>query len=177
MKTLPLKRAAAWSLVALLGVGCGSVAVDKSSSNASASGSGSGTGSESATGAGGASSASASGSSGGDVGGGIGFGGFPATSSGVGAGGSPAMPGPFDCAGCICDGSTHYCKLLEGGGPTPPPGPPPEPLCSQFPEQLRCLPLPAACFPTATCQCINPGQGGCTCKVDPAGITVTCVLP
>lgn len=171
MKANRLNRAAAWSLLALLGVGCGSVTVDKSSSNAS----GSGTGSESATGAGGA---SASASSGGDVGGGIGFGGFPAmSSSDVGAGGSPDMPGLFDCFGCLCDGSINYCKVNTGGGPTPPPGPPPEPLCDMAPAQNRCIPLPAECLSMATCQCVTSQQGNCGCKVDHGGITVNCVLP
>jgi hypothetical protein len=174
MKTLSLKRAAAWSLLSLLGVGCGSVTIDKSSSNASGSGSGSG----SATGAGGASSASASASSGGDVGGGIGFGGFPAmSSSDVGAGGSPDMPALFDCFGCLCDGATHFCELFTGGGPTPPPGPPPEPTCPEDNAPNRCKPIPAACSPMATCQCVSPQMGGCTCDVNHQGITVVCVLP
>lgn len=170
MKSPDSMRAAASCLVALLAAACGSVIVDKSSSNASASGS--------AAGAGGAGTTGASSSSGGDVGGGIGFGGFPAmSSSDVGTGGSPAMPGLFDCFGCLCDGSTNYCELLTGGGPTPPPGPPPEPMCDAVPGPTRCKPLPAACLPVATCQCVSSQQGNCTCEVDHAGITVTCVLP
>jgi hypothetical protein len=167
MSSTSLKLAMAWSLAATLAAACGSVDVDKkASSNASGS----------ATGAGGAGTSS---STGGDVGGGIGFGGAPGTSSStVSAGGSPAMPGTFDCNGCLCDGATHFCEqVFHDPSPPPPPGPPPEPLCADDAGLSGCKPIPAACLPTATCQCVDPQLGSCVCKVDHAGITVTCTLP
>jgi hypothetical protein len=173
MSASALKIAAVWTFVAVLAAACSSVGVDKSSANASASGAG---------GASTASSASASGSTSSDVGGAIGFGGFPATSATSGgeggAGGSPAMPGLFDCNGCLCDGATHYCELVSGGkAPGPPPGPPPQPMCPEDAGAIRCKPIPAECLPMATCKCVDPQQGPCTCTVDPQGITVTCNLP
>ncbi|MEP7123871.1 MAG: hypothetical protein ABJE95_23280 [Byssovorax sp.] len=168
MRSPSVKLALIFSAAATLAGACSSVAVDtKSTSNASGS----------ATGAGGAASASSSSGVIEDVGGGTGFGGFPGTTSGAGGtGGSPSMAGMFDCNGCLCDGATHYCEL-QFGGAAPPPGPPPEPMCDADAGPIRCKPIPSACLPMATCQCIYPQEGPCTCKVDPGGITVTCNLP
>lgn len=140
---------------------CSSVAVDKSGSNASASG----------TGAGGASVASSS-SGGGDTG----LGGFSAASTGQGgAGGSPSMPGLFDCAGCLCDGATHYC--ITHDGPKAPGPPPPEPTCPEDGGPLNCMPLSIECLSKPTCQCVAAKMGACQCDVLPQGISVHCVIP
>jgi hypothetical protein len=158
-------------VMAMLPAACGSVTLDRASASASATGTG---------GAGAGTGTSSGSSTGGDVGGSIGFGGFPDTTGGTGgAGGTPSLPGHFDCGGCACDGATHYCELQVGLKKLPPPGPPPEPLCLE-PDGMSpnsCKPIPAACLPEATCACVYPNLGVCSCKVDPQGITVLCNLP
>ncbi len=154
------------ALAALAG-SCGSVAVEHGGSNASASGS--------TTGAGGAGGVGTTSVTSGDIGGGIGFGGFAAT--GGGSGGSPGMPGLFDCGGCLCDGTTHYCRFEGGGGPTPPPGPPPAPLCADDAGVTSCKPIPAECLSSPTCNCLGKPDSICSCEVMAPGILVKCINP
>lgn len=122
------------------------------------------------------------GGSGGVVtGGASGSGGFVIT--GGSGGGEPdgflsdvvlADAAPFDCDGCACDGSTHYCLHVAAGAKTPPL--PDAAACSD--AGTSCIPLPDGCGSTPSCSCIPPKYGGaCYCSDVGGGLLVFCALP
>jgi hypothetical protein len=78
------------------------------------------------------------------------------------------VPEPFDCGGCPCDGTTHYCAGLAAGpvGPGPTAGP------------TECVPLPSACNGQPSCACVDPMPLlGCTCTQGQGGVRVDCAEP
>jgi hypothetical protein len=155
-----------WASPALVVAACGTADPART---AAATGSGGGT----ASAAGGAAGSSGSTSQG-----------IPWTQmTSTGAGGQdaapdvPFVPGPFDCAGCLCDGATHFCLVAHGGSPPPPP--PPEPLCPEDASDGPCFPLPSACMGHPSCACANPAPyppGLCFCTEAGGGVSVSCNL-
>ena len=93
--------------------------------------------------------------------------------------------GPFDCNGCICDGTLDYC-YFAGGGPPHPSAPIADagapdalPACD-VDASPWCRPIPIECLPKPTCDCLSqPESPVCTCAVDPSGdgFHVECVFP
>lgn len=78
----------------------------------------------------------------------------------------------FDCGGCACDGSTHYCFIAMHPFRAPPP--PDAALCED--AGSSCLPLPANCSANPTCGCI-PFAPGCDCEDVGGGLQVFCYIP
>jgi hypothetical protein len=134
---------------------------------------------------GGSGGTSAGGGSGGTNGGASGFGGIPL---GGGAGTSPidasdgavvSDAGWFQCGGCACDGTTHYCIHTSGGAANPMPPPDDAAVCDYDAAtgSNGCVPLPAGCDPPS-CDCVGvPFGGACTCTDAGGGILVQCFLP
>jgi hypothetical protein len=88
-------------------------------------------------------------------------------------GGSGGTLGWFQCAGCLCNGATHYCYgWTSGAGTTGYDGGPvydPDAAC---PEQSSCIPLPPQCAGNPSCECLGTG---CSCGlVADAGYSVQC---
>jgi hypothetical protein len=131
------------------------------------------------TGGSGATSDASAGAGAGPSGGASGSGGFAASAGAVADASldSPSVTdaGWFDCGGCACDGTTHYCVEWVGGGAYAPPPPPPDAaVCAGdagFPTG-GCLALPANCSGPPSCDCVPTGCGVCT--VVPGGLLVTC---
>ena len=74
--------------------------------------------------------------------------------------------GAFVCGNLICTG-TEYCKQSIASAPPPDGGP-----------QVwnECIPIPAACTPTPTCECLRQQGVACTCKQN-GPMFVTCYVP
>lgn len=93
------------------------------------------------------------------------------TDASAGVGGQPpdAQPLPeagwFDCAGCECDGTTHYCLRFSGGGMSLLSSPPLDAAVCTPPDGgfLGCLPLPAGCGPS--CDCVMQSFVSSPCTV------------
>lgn len=89
------------------------------------------------------------------------------------------MPALFDCQGCACDGTTHYCRVDHAGAQKPP-----APDAGACPDgdggmYSHCIPLPSECLPIPTCECLDPFGGACQCELleGAAGYFVECFLP
>lgn len=93
--------------------------------------------------------------------------------------GSVSDAGLFDCMGCACDGATHYCTVYYAGAKVPPSPPPPDAAaCTEVDAGPGCAPLPAACAPSPSCQCLDIIPGGfCQCSELAEGLLVECFLP
>ncbi len=100
--------------------------------------------------------------------------------------------GPFDCFGCVCDGTQNIC-IAGGGGGAPPKAPvldagddadadeagdasvdvdaaDAEPACPPDAGLSACFPIPLSCLPKPTCDCIEQVlHTGCACSVIPDG--------
>lgn len=92
----------------------------------------------------------------------------------------PIDGGPFDCAGCICDGATSFCYLASAGAPAPIlRGLTDAAVCDDS-GASRCFALPAACAGNPSCACLGATQQfspACTCDDSGGGITVHCAFP
>ncbi len=100
--------------------------------------------------------------------------------------------GPFDCNGCVCDGTLNACVFAGGGG---------APIFDDAGDAgdasdasdvsdasdaevacddggtSPCVAIPIQCLPKPTCACLVAYYGGlCTCGVDPSGdgLIITC---
>lgn len=87
-----------------------------------------------------------------------------------------ADAGLFDCGGCACDGTTHYCAQASGGHVLPPAD------AAACPEPdggsgFGCQPLPAACGGVPTCGCLPQTSDACSCEDVGGGLQVMCVYP
>ena len=86
--------------------------------------------------------------------------------------------GPFDCFGCVCDGTLGYCVEMSGGKAPITDAGVDSSACD--PEASACTPIPIDCLPKPTCDCVlTHYQTGCTCDVDISGngLVVTCAHP
>lgn len=152
-------------------VACGSTDSDAGRSDASAGAGGSG------------------GSAGSASGGAAGSGGISLFDAGGGSGGmadaatdpiTVADAGWFECGGCLCDGTTHYCEQISAGvnAPSPPEPPDGATLCSTKEAGNDCLPLPTECAGVPSCGCVPKPYGDiCSCNDVGGGLLVHCALP
>ena len=79
--------------------------------------------------------------------------------------------GLFWCAGCVCDGTGHYCQQFETGEVSADAGT----VCNT----LMCPAYADACADDHSCECLHMQQPDCLCGPDPTGdgLVVTCVQP
>lgn len=105
--------------------------------------------------------------------------------------------GPFQCLGCICDGTENVC-ISGGGGGGPPKAPTldasddaddasdasdagadasdAEPACPD--SGSSCIAIPLACLPKPTCDCLDQVMHtGCACTVSSDGNGFVFVCP
>jgi len=77
--------------------------------------------------------------------------------------------GPFACGNCMCDGTLDYCAwpLAADAG---------EDAGACALDAGLCRPIPIACLPKPSCDCLVPEGGACACGVDPSGegLVVVC---
>ncbi len=86
--------------------------------------------------------------------------------------------GWFDCGGCACDGTTHYCVESSGGAAKLPPLPDASTCADSGTTFGGCNPLPATCPTPATCDCLTmPVPGACFCSDAGGGLLVKCMMP
>lgn len=158
---------------------CGS-----SSSSDGTGGSSSGGASTGGSSSGGASTGGAAGTaSGGAAGstlGGTGGGGVDAGSDASDGGPFVQDAGMFDCRGCGCDGTTHYCVNIAAGAQGVKPFGTGECQDVTDPGKEGCHPLPSACAGVPACGCLPspmPGYGACFCDDVGGGLSYNCALP
>jgi hypothetical protein len=95
--------------------------------------------------------------------------------------------GPFDCLGCICDGTLNYCvfssagnaPIVDAGDAGTDADASSDGGLEACGETSTCTQIPIECLPKPTCDCVMQKYTGCTCDVDPSGngLVITCVYP
>lgn len=92
--------------------------------------------------------------------------------------------GPFLCTGCICNGADHEClEIVHEPAPIVDGGFDDAATCGEASVTSGCIPTPADCLPTPTCDCALAhapfGPWYCNCWLDPSdsGIVLWCIEP
>jgi hypothetical protein len=99
--------------------------------------------------------------------------------------------GPFECNGCICDGTLHFCEFSSGGkapivdasSDAADDASDAEATCNSDPDAgpvSSCVAIPIDCLPKPTCACVlEHASPICTCDIDSTGngIVVSCIYP
>lgn len=84
-----------------------------------------------------------------------------------------ADAGWFDCYGCACDGTTHYCLSWSAGIAAPP-----LPDAATCDDSSHCTPLPSDCLAPPSCSCVGYGPSDpCFCEDSGGGLLVQCSAP